>query len=287
MYKNPVEELYLQQEQNMIHNALPRILEPGYSFGPHCHENVEVLLIQAGASDILVNGETVPVHAGEMIVLFSHVIHSFYVRSQEPCRFLQIHFCPNSFLDMTPQVIAKLRFISCMTDAHSTYLLQPCTAQMLSCVERICGEVDNKGEVHHTALANTYVAEMVFLLSREIEQSYRQVFTIRNPLAIRAISYISNHLDKKISLADVAKGCNVTPRYLSEVFKTHVNITVNAYINIAKIDRAVNFIGDTGMSVTEVAGKLGFSSTQYFSKVFKKYTGVSPSEFNWGHSPSV
>lgn len=287
MGKNPVEQLYLHKEQNMIHNALPRVLEPGYSFGPHCHENVEVMLLQEGACEISINGDLVPVHAGEMIVIFSHNIHSQRISSKEPCRFLQIHFQPKSFVNMAPQVIAGLKFINCMIDAHSAYMLQPCTGQMLSCVERICGEVTSVDEVCHTALANIYIAEMVFLLSREIEQSYRQVFSIRNPLAIRAITYISSHLNEKISLIDVAKSCNVSPRYLSEVFKVNVNITVNTYITIAKIDRAVNYIGNSHMSVTETAGLLGFSSTQYFSKMFKKYTGVSPSEFNWGHSPSV
>ena len=287
MCQTPVELLYLQQTQNMIHNALPRVLEPGYAFGPHCHENVEVFLIQEGACVVTVNGESVPIHPGELMVVFSHVIHSQHVISQDPCRFLQIHFCPQCFFEMDARVRDGLKFISSMADAHSAYLLLPSSAQMRSCVERICAEAGNEGELHHTALANTYVSEMVFLLSREIEQGYRQVFVIRNPLAIRAISYISSHLDEKISLVDVARGCNVTPRYLSEVFKTHVNISVNSYINIAKIDRAVNYIGDSHMSVTEVAGKLGFTSTQYFSKVFKKYTGVSPSDFTWTNSPSV
>lgn len=286
MESSLLEKIVLQEEQHMIHNALPRTLEPGYFFGPHCHENVELCLMQEGECDIIVNGQTVTVHPGEIMVIFSHIIHAFHVASDRPANFLQMHFCPRNFFDMKPGVRDRLRLVQYMTDEHSAYLIQPYTPQLAYCLERICAEMAGS-EVHHTALANTYVSEFILLLSREIEQSYRNVFTLHHPLAIRAIHYINDHLDQKISLADVARGCSVTPRYLSEVFKTHVNITVNSYVNIAKIDRATNYIGTDHLSVTETANRLGFTSTQYFSKVFKRYTGVIPSKFNWVKSPSV
>lgn len=286
MESNVLEKIILQQGQNMIHNALPRTLEPGYFFGPHCHENVELCLMLEGECDIIVNGQAVTVHAGEVMVIFSHIIHAFHMASDRPSHFLQMHFCPRSFLSMKPAVRDSLRLVQYMTDEHSAYLIRPYSPQLAYCLERICDEWAGE-EVHHTALADTYVSEFILLLSREIEQSYRDIFVIHNPLAIKAIQYINGHLNRKISLADVAKSCNVTPRYLSEVFKAHVNITVNSYINIAKIDRATNYIGTDHLSVTETASRLGFTSTQYFAKVFKRYTGVSPSEFNWAQSPSV
>jgi YesN/AraC family two-component response regulator len=82
-----------------------------------------------------------------------------------------------------------------------------------------------------------------------------------------------------MSLESIAEECHVSPRYLSQVFKKSVNITVNAYISIAKIDRAISYITSEQMQFSEVASILGFSSAQYFSTVFKKYTGVTPSEF--------
>ena len=59
MESNVLEKIILQQGQNMIHNALPRTLEPGYFFGPHCHENVELCLMLEGECDIIVNGQAV------------------------------------------------------------------------------------------------------------------------------------------------------------------------------------------------------------------------------------
>lgn len=86
-----------RQEQNMVYNALPRVLQPGYTFGPHCHSNVEVCMMTEGECDIIVNGETITVRAGDMMVIFSHMIHSFHMRSRHPATFLQMHFKPDSF----------------------------------------------------------------------------------------------------------------------------------------------------------------------------------------------
>ena len=279
MRKNPVEYLYLQQNQLIVHNALERELPPGYSFCPHCHETVEIALVLDGSCDFMGNNEPLPVNTGELCIIFPHTIHGFTVRSKVPCRFLQAHIYPQYFLDIDPHVAQELPFIRHMTDERSAYFLRSCTPELLSCMQRLCRETGALDTPFHRALANTYVVEMIFLLSRDITQTHRQVFTIDNPLAIHAINYINSHIEQKMSLESIAEECHVSSRYLSQVFKKSVNITVNAYISIAKIDRAISYITSEQMQFSEVASILGFSSAQYFSTVFKKYTGVTPSEF--------
>ena len=77
----------------------------------------------------------------------------------------------------------------------------------------------------------------------------------------------------------MAEACQVTPRYLSTVFKEVINITVNDYINIGKVDKAMRWLTESELTITEIASRLGFSSTQYFSTVFKRYTHVTPGEY--------
>lgn len=267
------------KEQNMIYNALPRTLQPGYSFGPHCHKNVEVCMMTEGECDIVVNGETITVRTGEMMVIFSHMIHSFHMRSRRPAQFLQMHFQPDSFSWVEPEVTAEVKFLNYITDEHSSYLLLPFSQRLRGCVERICTEMNSKTEEFCEPLAKIYVYEMVFLLSRELSQGYRRIFVIENPLAIRAIQYISDNMEKRLTLSDVAEACQVTTRHLSAVFKDTINITVNDYINIAKVDNAMRWLTGTEQSIAEIASRLGFSSTQYFSTVFKRYTRMTPGEY--------
>lgn len=268
-----------KKEQNMIYNALPRTLQPNYKFGPHCHKNVEICMMTKGECDIIVNGKTVTVHSGEMMVIFPHMIHSFHMRSRKPAYFFQIHFQPDSFSAVEPEVVEKVKFLGYMADERSAYLLQPFSQGLRACVERICEEMNNNEDEFCTPLARVYIYEMIYLLSREINQGYRRLFVIENPLVTRAIQFISNHMGEKIQLTDVANACQITSRYLSTVFKNVMNITVNDYINIAKVDKAMRWLTDTNLPHAEIASRLGFSSTQYFSTVFKRYTYVTPSEY--------
>lgn len=268
-----------QKEQNMIYNALPRTLPPSYDFGPHCHKNVEVCMMTDGECDIVVNGENVTVRTGEMMVIFPHMIHSVHMRSSRPASFLQIHFRPDSFSGVDPEVAEKVKFLGYMIDERSAYLLQPFSPGLRACVERICGEMHTKADEFCVPLAKIYIYEMIYLLSREISQGYRRIFVIENPLVIQAVQFISDHMGEKISLTDVADACHVSSRYLSTVFKDIMNITVNDYINVAKVDQAMRWLTASNLSITEIASRLGFSSAQYFSTVFKRYTHVTPVEY--------
>lgn len=267
------------QEQDMIYNALPRTLQPGYSFGPHCHRNIEVCMMTEGECDIVVNGETITVRTGEMMVVFPHMIHSFHMRSRKPANFLQMHFQPDSFSQVPHEVEENVKFLSYVNDEHSAYLLQPFSDRLRSCVERICVEMNDETEALHEPLAQVYIYEMIFLLSREIAQGFRRIFLIDDPTVIRAVQFISEHMEGKVSLPDVAKHCRVTTRHLSNIFKEALNITVNDYINIAKVDKAMLNLTENRLSMAQIASRLGFSSTQYFSTVFKKYTHVTPKEY--------
>lgn len=269
----------LCRPQSIIYNALRRTLRPGYTFGPHCHENVEICMMVEGECDIVVNGETITVRAGEMMTIFSHMIHSFHMRSRRPATFLQLHFQPDGFSGVDDGVVKNVKFLHYMVEEHSAYLLQPFSERLYSCVERICMEKSEKENVYCEALATLYIYEMVFLLSREIAQEYRRIFFVRDPLVIHAIQYINEHIEERVGLNDVARGCGANARHLSAAFRESLNITLIDYINIAKVDRAMRWLTSTGMSIVDIAAKLGFSSTQYFSTVFKRYTHVTPKEY--------
>ena len=64
------------------------------------------------------------------------------------------------------------------------------------------------------------------------------------------------------------------------LFKKYMNMTINDYVIELRMKHAAYLLRDTYMNVNEAADYLGFSSVSYFSRVFKKYYGVSPSEYS-------
>lgn len=91
--------------------------------------------------------------------------------------------------------------------------------------------------------------------------------------------YISEHICDKLTLNDVAYSFNITPNYLSQLFKKHNDLGFNEYVTNSKINEAKRLMSDGSMKIYEISDKLGFESSFYFSKVFKKKEGVSPKEY--------
>ena len=71
----------------------------------------------------------------------------------------------------------------------------------------------------------------------------------------------------------------VTPPYLSTLFTKYENCGFIDYLNQFRVERAKMFLHDYGLKTYEVAYKVGFQDEKYFSRVFKRITGKSPSEY--------
>ena len=81
--------------------------------------------------------------------------------------------------------------------------------------------------------------------------------------------YISNHVEERLSLNDVAAVFGLSPNYLSALFKKTCNIGFTEYITQKKVARARTLLLEQDLKIYEVADQLGFESAFYFSKVFK------------------
>ena len=93
------------------------------------------------------------------------------------------------------------------------------------------------------------------------------------------IEYIEANLNLRITLNQTADKFGFNPNYLSQLFSKHMGCTFIGYVNAQKINKAKLLLLESDAKVYEIAEKLGFENAFYFSKVFKKYTGLSPREY--------
>lgn len=94
------------------------------------------------------------------------------------------------------------------------------------------------------------------------------------------VDYVNTHYrDSDISLKKIAYVFSYTEKYLSSLFKKQMNIGFNTYLNDLRIQYAQELIEKDEKSVSTIASKCGYSDAMYFSKVFKKRTGKTPSEY--------
>lgn len=93
-----------------------------------------------------------------------------------------------------------------------------------------------------------------------------------------AKQYIREHICERLTLAEVAGAIGISQNYLSSLFRIYNGSGFSEYVAESKIQLAKEMLKKGNMKVYQVSEKLGFDNQQYFSKVYKKYTGYSPSE---------
>jgi Response regulator containing CheY-like receiver domain and AraC-type DNA-binding domain len=101
----------------------------------------------------------------------------------------------------------------------------------------------------------------------------------RTKVVEKVQDYIKSNLDKKLSLSEVALLFGFSQNYLSSLFAKYGEMGFVEYTTKVKVDAAKEMLISGDCKVYEIADKLGFDNAFYFSKVFKKATGLSPREF--------
>ena len=96
----------------------------------------------------------------------------------------------------------------------------------------------------------------------------------------QVLSWIHEYYAQKFTIADIAASLGYSESYLYKKIKDHLDIIINDYVNRYRIKKAIDqLIEDPNVLIYEVADRVGFSDYKYFNKVFRRYIGVSVTEF--------
>ena len=93
------------------------------------------------------------------------------------------------------------------------------------------------------------------------------------------ITYIADHYKEKIYIETLSDMITVSPDYFTKMFKDSIGRTPIDYINGLRINRAMQMLATTDISVNDISDQLGFSNSNYFHKIFKQYMDTSPAAY--------
>ncbi|SDN23382.1 helix-turn-helix domain-containing protein [Bacillus sp. OK048] len=129
------------------------------------------------------------------------------------------------------------------------------------------------------------IEDMIHLLNLKIHASLEDMentkykHTIRNPKIKEIDQYIIEHLSENITSIIMANHLHLNPSYFSRYFKQLTGENFTDYVHRFKIRLAITMLTERYESIENIAYGLGYSDRTYFSKIFKKYTGLSPGEY--------
>ena len=136
----------------------------------------------------------------------------------------------------------------------------------------------------HQVIKNYLELLLIELMRSEAEKkSSSAVFLMQDQydevISDMLIKYMNDHIEEKISIDDMCTDLHYNRSYIYRQFKKTTGSSIMSYFNQMKIRRAKEFLRDTKMSISDISEKLSFDDANYFSKVFKKHVGYTPSTY--------
>ncbi len=127
------------------------------------------------------------------------------------------------------------------------------------------------------------IDELCLLLTEFMNRYIDSLFDfadVKNADVIRkAVHYMRRCCTEKVSLDDVAKVVYLSPTYFSKMFKSEMGCSFNTYLNRLRVEKSKHLLLQADLRLADIACMSGFEDQSYFTKVFKRVTGVSPHYF--------
>lgn len=199
-------------------------------------------------------------------------------------KLLNIHFSP-SYIMGTDSLNRNTEYMNIFFSRKTpfenridrTNIYNPKLRELILSVKSEC---ENK-EPCYEAIVFARLTEILTLLLRHYNltenKNVKSLCHIDNISS--AITYINEHYNENITLNDITKVAHMHKTSFIANFKAIYNMTTWDYINIKRIEDSLTLLKSTDLTILDIATKCGFNSTANFNKIFKKTTGITPSEY--------
>lgn len=209
---------------------------------------------------------TVP--AGNIVIYKAHEDQDYYYIGSERTELYWIHF--------TGEAAEKLLFSLGLADRH--YYKVGILNECIQLFEKIINEINIKNPGYHSFCIG-YLLQLLSIFSREallVEKGRR---ILKNGDIEGVIRKMHTEYQQDHPVEYYANCCNLSVYQFIRKFKSSMQLSPSRYIEKIRLDKSRELLMDTDLTISEISEIVGFNDPFYFSKVFKKNTGVNPKAF--------
>ena len=253
------------------------------SFSMHWHKEVEIIYVESGRCQLLVDLESYELRRGDIVVINPSSLHAFQQYQEEDAGFLSWLFdmkmlaggstdaCQIKYF--APFIEGKFAYPPVIRDDCPVYSQ---LRDILLQIHQIC---DLPGEAHELNL-KWKLMRFFYLFFRDVCQR-KQVAEDNGALQnIKiVIDYIQENFQQDISVKEVADLLHFSETYFMRFFKKYTGKTCIDYINEYRLERAAELLRSSDLSITEIAMQVGIHNISYFNRIFKKKIQLTPGQY--------
>jgi AraC-like DNA-binding protein len=250
----------------------------------HKHDFTEIAYILSGKGSYRIEDKDYPVETGDLVICNSGVRHTHVVTNpKEPTLEFIIGFTDFHFKNMAA---------NCIELKGSNYILHT-VGELKQEMNRHCFAMilENEGnKAGKYFMLKAHLIQMLLLIIREIDtierpqqKSYNFESYSKSYAVNRIITYLNENYEHKISLEQIAHNMYLSPVYISKIFKEETGESPINYLIKIRLEKAREILlSQKYKSIKNIANQVGYDDVYHFSKLFKKYYGISPSYYKEG-----
>ena len=240
---------------------------------PHWHQRMELLLVDRGEFSVTVRNKRHFATAGDLFLIRSAEIHLI----QPLCSDASMYICTFS-----PTLLHQLQPTVPLVNLHiPSDTLKQANIQdtVFSLLQEAWLEAQQKG-TYADLLIPSRIQLLYGLLLRHFEP---ETDAGKNPGKFtdfqKVLSYISENYHESIELSSIARQLCYSPSYVSSMFLAFSGVNFKIYLDTIRIREASRLLLNTNLTVSEISSRCGFDNIRTFNNVFRRITGITPSQY--------
>ncbi len=248
---------------------------PHYEMPLHWHSEFEILRVKRGRLHLYLNNCEYILDAGDTAFIGSGTLHRAYpVSCAYECAVFDLKLAVGQSGSRVAEILRPV-----LTSEAELEPICPAAEEAAGALLDVISEQPPYYELEVVSL----VAKVLYLLHESgcvrTRSHERKRFAHRRAVLTLMIDKIEREYTTKITLSDLAAMSQINEKYLCRFFKEFTGQTPIDYINRLRVDRACYEMSVNWLNVTEAAYECGFNELSYFSKIFKKYKGMTPGQY--------
>lgn len=249
----------------------------------HMHVGYEIYVFHQGEGSFLVEDRVYGLEGNDIILVNPLEFHKSFLKSDQGCTRTVINFLPD-FIDSNHRDVL-LQALDPRGGArrHRLRLTGSESERIMYLLRRMHEEYVGKAAGHEMAFS-IYLNELLLEILRQSDsesgdQRITAEFNIQNSIVENIMQYLAERYANKISLEQLADHFFLNKHYICHLFKKKTGYTITEFLLHIRIRHAKKYLTYSDMSISEIAGKVGFGSFSNFAHDFKKVVGSPPTHY--------
>lgn len=271
--------------QKMLVGENPYFVSCAYSSYPmHCHNEIELLYCIRGAIKVNIEGKEFSLVEGGILLVSSLAMHQITIDDDSFALVLEFG---SNFLGSEFNEFATLKFSKCLISPGESCEYR---SRLEKPLKRIYKEFSKPKKGTHWAIRG-FLLEIFAMIVRYVPmqpQNPQKLKSLDRYLKIQKVfELVQNEYDDEIPLERAAACAGYDPRAFCRLFKLVTNMTFHDFLNLHRINISMSLLENSTYSISEVGQMVGIPVAKTFSRLFRKYTDMSPSQYRNLHLKSI